>query len=255
MRMKLPIKQDKWDTKTVSTGDYTLKYTIPHNTFENFCGRLREKYAGDPNAPEPGDISYLFEYKLYLIDGIEEALAKAPAIQKRKQNVRVANINFSFDNASLLNLLMERGEAIARDDREKVGTLDETIDVDLKENYETYSVPRFAFVTFEDEEAYLRGFYLPEYPMKSDKLTLPENNKALFFKETPEPTNIKWENQMVKTSELIARRVAIFIVLAILVCCSVMLIYTLQHKVRELKALFPNVHYAYHSIYIYIGSL
>ena len=301
MQENLPKKNIQWDFETVTCGDYSATMRINHDNYKAF----RETITNNPFEDKKGeDVSILYEYQKYLVWGIEEGLktVKAPPrlekledgtfkeVAKKKENpkhegkalsefqagegneMKVATISFSFDNAELLDLLDQRGDIIAGgiklpERMEELAKMETIINNSITENFtKKYSIPKFAYVTFEDEDLYLRAIslsrkhpialpspnqYLSAIHQGQKSSSLPplgtvitqvgQTHNFVYFKKAVEPTNIIWENRMISHKEMILKRfISILAIIGmILVNCAI--IFTLQKYMNRVKDMYPNV--------------
>lgn len=73
------------------------------------------------------------------------------------KEVVIADITFSFNNSKLIHILRQRGYAIAHQKFDVVKQKDAEIDALLNNptEREKMTVPTSAFITFEEEDAYI----------------------------------------------------------------------------------------------------
>ena len=81
-----------------------------------------------------------------------------------RNEIKVADISFAFENHELIKKLKERGTAIKKLDYEKINKLDEEIDKYVREpdNREKLRRPVCAFITFEREIGHEEAIDLTE---------------------------------------------------------------------------------------------
>lgn len=81
---------------------------------------------------------------------------------------------------------------------DKMREIENLISLSKEENYDKLTRPVCAFITFEDEDAYiLAQDFEPKFDIKGKKLPSERQfmNTGLYFIEATEPTNIIWENR------------------------------------------------------------
>jgi hypothetical protein len=112
------IKMLEWDMSTITAGDYTVEIKIPNDAYQQwYDGEYRA--GGDFENDVPPAVSL----KARLIEDIETCLTeemnqggKAESKRKKKSEVdqiKIADVVFSFNNHKLINGLQERGRLIA----------------------------------------------------------------------------------------------------------------------------------------------
>jgi hypothetical protein len=104
--------------RTITAGDYTLELKIPTAAYEKWYADYKAA-GGDCDNDVPPAVSL----KARLIDEIESTLTeemnqggKAESKRKKKSEVdqiKIADVVFSFNNHKLINGLQERGRLIA----------------------------------------------------------------------------------------------------------------------------------------------
>lgn len=68
------------------------------------------------------------------------------------ERIKIALINFAFDNSQLINLLRERGNAIKFEKFDEMRRINKVIDDIKSTNLDKLIRPVSAFLTFENEE-------------------------------------------------------------------------------------------------------
>ena len=78
--------------------------------------------------------------------------------------IKIADITFAYDNRVVIQLLQKRGAAIARKDYDKMREFDAKLAEYLAvyKHVEQCRRPQVAFITFEEEEAYLLAMHVEE---------------------------------------------------------------------------------------------
>ena len=70
------------------------------------------------------------------------------------ERIEIAATTFAFDNAELIELLKQRGNAITYDNFEKMREIDTKINDYKNKNLDKVTRPCSVFMTFENEEGY-----------------------------------------------------------------------------------------------------
>lgn len=80
------------------------------------------------------------------------------------KEIKIADITFAYDNRIVIQLLQQRGAAIARKDYNKMREFDAKLAAYLEDDnhVEQCRQPQVAFITFEEEEAYLLAMHIEE---------------------------------------------------------------------------------------------
>lgn len=65
--------------------------------------------------------------------------------------MKIAHISFGYDNAALLNLLLQRGALLTKGKYDKITKIDKKIDDLITEEDEKLQRPVNAFITFETQ--------------------------------------------------------------------------------------------------------
>lgn len=68
------------------------------------------------------------------------------------EKIYISLVTFAFDNAELINLLKERGNAIKFEKWDRMREINKKINELKTKNVEKYNRPVAAFLTFENEE-------------------------------------------------------------------------------------------------------
>ena len=125
------MKQIDWDMSTITAGDYSVEFTIPRKSYDDW---YNAHYA-QPGGPVENDISPALALKEYMSNEIErilddwitnhpEAARPDDGMKKKKkknkdgsdrvgQKTKVADMVFSFNNRELILALRARGQFIA----------------------------------------------------------------------------------------------------------------------------------------------
>jgi len=166
-------------------------------------------------------------------------LADEKASRERKMNfetfqddyINIAVIQFVFDNARLINLLKERGSAIKALNFPKVKQIEESINTLKKDEYDTFTRPISAFITFERREGIERALkYKPANQRKSREPRGTYLEEPVVMTAATEPTNIIWENRQFTRKER-AKQTLIsvtFIILLLLISFTIITVFKLK---------------------------
>jgi hypothetical protein len=187
----LRMHQIEWDMSTITAEDYTIEMPIALHEYKTWKGVEWGTLCGKEKSYKEMNKAPAYVLKRYLKKEIETRLT-ADLIEKRKsgesfgkvrpgkkpmQKVRIADIQFSYNNSNVINKLMARGAALRTNGNStgcyescctKIGNCISAIwrcicckkkpapgtDLtdDIRDNFEQYRTPTSAFITFEEED-------------------------------------------------------------------------------------------------------
>ena len=128
---------------------------------------------------------------------------KKPALQE----IKVADIVFSFNNTALILALRKRGQLIASQKFDKMREQEEVVNR-LFEDFDKLTVPVSAFITFEEEDGKIIAL-----KYNGDKQLLGQSLKLI---NASEPTDIIWENRHFTWFDYVKRQTFAFCIILIL---------------------------------------
>jgi hypothetical protein len=172
-------------------------------------------------------------------------------VHEEKYRVSVIEIHFAYDNQDVIERLTTRGHAIASASWEKVKKTEKELDELIKQNYETYSEPVCAFITFERSDfADLAIEYSKQIALKKHKYKdfiarqlIQETifNEVPVFKQAQDPTNIIWENRHIKGKEFYKRLAVSIAIILFALFISALFNSSLTKENMELSQLYKPV--------------
>ena len=148
------------------------------------------------------------------------------------ENVRVADLVFSYNNSKLIHALRDRGQNIALQKFDKVQSQEAVVN-DLFKDFESLTRPTAAFVTFEEEDATI---LVKQIKTHERLLDLP-----FKFKQASEPTDIIWENRNYTPTDYFFRQIVAFTIIGILLAGSFAFIFTVARTSSEIARVYPKV--------------
>ena len=157
--------------------------------------------------------------------------------------VHIADITFSFNNSKLISILRQRGYAIARQKFEDVKKKDLEINALMNDPVEKQKmiVPTAAFITFEEEDAYILACTINEEQKKEKDET--KRNKILGqpyrLKAASEPTDIIWENRHFTKRDYLKREIFAYTIILIALAGCFYLTYLIARAAAEVSKVFP----------------
>lgn len=160
----------------------------------------------------------------------------------RSRDFEIAEINFSFKNREILNLLAERGKAILDNDHEMKILIEQEINAIIKIEHERLTTPVAAFITFANEESYLKATDLNKVRVGS-KVYYKKywQGHPLFFKPALEPSAVLWENQYVPQSEKVWKLIVSLIVIFLVLFASFVFFFYAQKEIYDYMNTYPYI--------------
>ena len=195
----ISIEKREWDIQTVTASDYTIEFKIYQQQYDDIKKKMDEE-------------SFMYydseglRFKLYLQKIIEDRVKELSGGEEG----RVADINFGYKNADLLDDLYKRGDYIKYKQWDQLNLINKEITRKMHEHMAEYTTPVCAFVCMETEDAY-------NHIAPSGKLDILGTESTI--KEAVEPTNIIWENRYFDKTTRAVR--LLFIIIAV---CTVLFI-------------------------------
>ena len=115
-----------------------------------------------------------------------------------------ANVHFGFNNAVMLRLLKQRGEALTYADFKTVASIEAKMTKKKDKYFEDICRPCYMILTFNNQDAFINLTKQPELEIMEEKLN---------FEQALMPQNMNWENREVKESKRLRRMaLAIFFI-------------------------------------------
>lgn len=157
--------------------------------------------------------------------------------------VHIADITFSFNNSKLISILKQRGYSIARQKFEDVKKKDLEINALMNDPVEKQKmiVPTAAFITFEEEDAYILACTINEEQKKEKDKT--KRNKILGqpyrLKAASEPTDIIWENRHFTKRDYLKREIFAYTIIFIALAGCFYLTFLIARAAAEVSKVFP----------------
>lgn len=153
-------------------------------------------------------------------------------------------ITFAFDNAILINLLRKRGQCIKFEKYDAMRAINTKID-ELKadpKNLEKFYRPVTAFLTLENEEGLNRAQTYNDAVHADVAFTDIRTllGEPLLIDDAAEPTDIIWENRRFTTWERTKRAIIVCFVIAFLLFCSFVIIFSLSLKNSQITNQYPT---------------
>jgi hypothetical protein len=174
------------DFKFLTTADYAVQACIPEALWKEWA-----KYK---------EVNHLSSFKAFLKQEIENQVEQLPHsfAASKSSKIKVADINFAYDNGSLIKLLRRRGSVLKSGKSSK--QIDNKIYENIEANFDKYRRPVIAFVLFEDQEGQQRCFehflssvgYFGNIKWNKSGQALTILGHKMEVQEVNEPTDINW---------------------------------------------------------------
>jgi len=215
---KLKIKAKLWDLDMITASDYTVTYEIDNDDYEFF------KTQHQDESGESAPLAYMSVLK----NRIEKQVSQAKYVLEETDDIKVANINYSFNNHKMIQLLCERGTAIANHNLEEKKEIEKKIHELEKEDFDEISTPALAFVTFETQEGYERAI----------KIT---SRLRSVFNPAVEPTNIIWENSHYSLTHILTRLAVVVSIVFFLLLAVFFIFFYLKKGISVANGKYMNL--------------
>ena len=122
----LEKKYKEWDKKTTTIADYSLKLELPQKLYDDF---ILNDYKDSSENP-------IFAFKSYLRNNLSRFINKRNGVPEEElSNAKIIDIEFTFSNILLIELMHERAEAIESHDNEKRHHIEKEIIEQYSSNY------------------------------------------------------------------------------------------------------------------------
>ena len=156
----------------VTATDYSVEFEIDQKGYQRWLETEFAKKGGDKEKGVSSGLSL----KNYIVQHVEEQLTEE--LQSGRNNkqlmteddtrvqqkilrrdsilnsalssIKVADVHFCFDNGSIIELLKQRGSAIARQNFNKVAQTEKQINDLINDNYDQLVTPQMCVITFEE---------------------------------------------------------------------------------------------------------
>ena len=123
--------------------------------------------------------------------------------------MNIVHTQFGFNNANLLGLLKERGQALLSANFKEVKTIEDKLTIEKNKNFKQIRSPCFMVTTFNNQEGFNKLLELKWITILGQKLK---------FKRARMPTNMIWENREVSKRTRNCRIMLAFVYMMIFGC-------------------------------------
>lgn len=105
----LKAKLKEWDQKTTTIEDFTIKIKLKQKLYDDF---IMNEFKETPNQ------NPIFAFKTYLRNEISKLINQGNAADQQSES-KIVDIEFTFSNILLLDLMKKRAHAIEEKDDQK----------------------------------------------------------------------------------------------------------------------------------------
>ncbi len=277
MKEQTSERYEEWDQATTTSSDFTVECKIPEKAYRDFCkwdddqqlnrkkAEERKRLAAEMKPPfetqsnisgqfseresdarkqyyDNVDNSQVMRFKLYFISEMERILKTRPHVHDAKAKIRIVDAVIAFKNANLVRMLMDRGQAIIGNNTEKELNINRQITQYIKDNKEDICTPVCAYISFENEECYLRAQSMGKM-VKMGRVHTEEkwHGEPLYFKPAPEPSNILWENQWFPAPEKLKKNLITLFTIAFILIVQMSFMFYMNKMSASYQAKYPIV--------------
>ena len=139
---------------------------------------------------------------------------------------------FTFNNSELILALRERGAHISNQNFDEVTESDKKV-CELFQEFENFTVPTSAFVTFESVDHKILAL---EYDKEGTIL-----GEKMRYQDASEPTDIIWENRHFTKLDYIKRRLIAIVIIALVLSFSFIAMFWISKYSAKITSVFPSV--------------
>lgn len=230
----------EWDVKTVTAGDYTIEFDIVEEMWE--------KFVRTQAALKPVGMPMIVHFRNWITKQFETRLSACPDLgfeDEPVERIKVAVVNFAFNNAELINLLKQRGAAISSDQFDKMREVDAKIN-DLKNQPgedTNLTRPVSVFMTFQQEEGIKRALVFENDEKKSDPAYAEMydwlEKCQIEIEQASEPSDIIWENRHFTPEQRFRKAIIVVLTVGFALFISFCVVFNLRSYSNELSSKYP----------------
>jgi hypothetical protein len=268
-----------YDQSTTTGSDFTCQYILPEGMFDDFKTKIYPLFLLEHKKNSDEDLTHLAAFKQYLINGIRHVFLKDnpeesgeenkvrdtnvlsdllahPSSNRRtddeiesrefaslpKNGNKIADINFTFDNREMLNLLIKRGSALENKEKSKVILIEKEIDDLVEQNHKRLTTPLSAFITFETEKGYLIACKMNmKQIFTAQRYKQYWGDYPLYFKPAKEPDTILWENYGISQKEKYCKSIVVLLAVLLIIGSAFAFFFYSQKYIYDYMNVYPNV--------------
>jgi hypothetical protein len=155
----------------------------------------------------------------------------------------VSEINFIFENADVISMLLHRGETLECNHGNKAEKIENQIKDYLRKNWSKVSTPREAYVTFKTEEAYLRAIKLDDDEI-CGVVTAKEawKGEPFVLEKAQEPSNIYWENRFASSIWKAIKLIIVTLILVLILFFFALILFCIEKLHGKIERVYPEIH-------------
>ena len=219
---KTKIEYKEWDMDTVTVTDFAVETKINKRMFLDFKKEFQPKIRrGEIEGLSQGNYSLVYQFQKAFLQSLQQQLSNEPVVNRQLESVAINQICFSFNNNDVIKLLIERGDAIKYGNIIKANKIEDKIKQLKDKQYLEMSMPKSAFIIFDDEEGAHRALSTKPNSIKF-------LDKGLDFKKPSQPSDIIWENRHISKIVWLTKFIIALLVIILLLVATFAGIYILK---------------------------
>jgi hypothetical protein len=268
-----------YDQSTTTSSDFTCEYILPKGMYDDFKTKILPSFLLEHKKISDIEYTPLAVFKQYLINGIRHVFIRdnpeesGEEYKDNDENVlndllehlssnwptddelssrnfaslpknvnKIADINFTFDNREMLNLLTKRGSAVENKEQSKVNLIQKEIDDLVGQSHERLTTPLSAFITFETEKGYLTACKMNmKQIFTAQRYKQYWGDYPLYFKPAKEPDTIVWENYGISQKEKCCKSIVVILAVLLIIGSAFAFFFYSQKYIYDYMNVYPNV--------------
>jgi hypothetical protein len=241
-------KYVEWDLKTITASDYTAMFDFSKAQYELFQANFL-----DETLPIPE----IVQLRMYIKNELEARLSNMRALEldiemrddpyRMNQDdveVKVATVQFAYNNSQVINWLKERGDSIKAEDWPRLEAINDRIRQSLKGDQEfldTLQRPCTAFITFETADGIEQAVQYNQQVAENEEFRDYEYflGGKIVISRAPEPSDIIWQNRHFTDWERLLKKIVVSLAILLMLTASFAVIFVLQKASLRLKNRYP----------------
>lgn len=249
LRQSGKIQQIQWDCQTLTAGDYTVELDITDEGYNWFKEHELPDYQAKGMGPAEGLKQHLTKELETILSRDQRGEGTQPirnSIKRPNLEIKIVDIAFAYNNAKLISLLQERGKCIVYQKYERMHEIENEISELKKNQYDDFTKPVCAFITFEEEAGVNRALDYEKIkpwvgsPLESEQRIL-GGTQELEIKPASEPTNIIWQNRQIEGKEKLKRMIISLLIIVFLISASFTAILMCKQYSIKVGSKYPTV--------------
>ena len=150
----------EWDVKTVTAGDYAIEFDIGPDFFKDYIEQEMIAWVEKCAQENRSFLSRVEGFQAWLHYEMEDRVSQLPDMgyeDQPEERIKIAVTTLAFDNADIIDLLRQRGQAIKAEKWDKQAEIETKINELKGAEFDRLVTPCSVFMTFESEEGVNRA--------------------------------------------------------------------------------------------------